>query len=142
VYRSDVATNIGQSQGPKITIGGLDPASTYKLSVRAFDVNQKLGPSSTPITVTTAGAKLTAPKSLTVTSTAKGSVGLKWSAVAGADGYRIYRKGIAQNVGAAKDPHVVIGGLKSNTTYTFYVRAESGRTIGPPSTGKYVKTRK
>ncbi len=71
------------------------------------------------------------------------TVPLTWTKVPGAHSYRVYRKGVAYNVGTSLDNQTTIGGLTKNTTYTFYVAAvsQSGK-IGPKSAGLTVKTKK
>ncbi len=70
------------------------------------------------------------------------TVPLKWNPVPGADYYRVYRAGVAYNIGSSEDTQITLGGLKANTSYTFHVRAvgENGK-YGPASAKKTVKTR-
>lgn len=140
VYRSGVTSNIGASADNKITVGGLEPAHSYKVHVRAL-AGSKQGPPSLPVAVKTAGAKLKAPTSLKATTT-RTSVHLSWKPVAGADGYRVYRNGVASNVGASRDSSITVSGLKPHTKYTFSVAATAGNSTGPKSAGKSATTRK
>lgn len=142
VYRSDVPVNVGQSVDTNITIGGLTPGRTYTFHVRAQDSTGKTGPRSADIKATTTGAKLAAPKGLRITSTTKSTATLAWSGVSGADGYRAYRRGVTQNVGASRDTTMTIGGLKANTTYYVKVAATAGNTTGPGSGWVRLKTKK
>ncbi len=89
----------------------------------------------TPITVAPTGVVATGSTSSTVT--------LSWQPVAGAAQYRVYRSGVANNVGGTNDAttHITIGGLSPNTSYTFYVAAETGNgVLGPRSAGVAGKT--
>lgn len=73
----------------------------------------------------------------------KQTVPLTWNKVTGADYYRIYRAGVAFNVGSSEDTQTTIGGLKAGTSYTFHVRAigDDG-AYGPASAKLTVKTKK
>jgi len=142
VYRSGVPGNVGQSVDTTITIGGLTPGKEYTFHVRAQDSSGKTGPRSADIKATTTGAKLAAPGRVRVTSATRSTVTLAWSAVAGADGYRSYRNGVSQNVGASRDTTMTIGGLKPNTTYQVKVAATAGTTTGPASGWVRAKTKK
>lgn len=53
VYRSDVATNIGDSADNVVTVGGLRANTVYKFHVRALDSQNTLGNSSSTISVRT-----------------------------------------------------------------------------------------
>lgn len=91
-----------------------------------------------------------APKAvekLTATAT-KASVTLKWSKVAGADGYRVYKYNSStkkyESVKNVTATSVKLTGLKSGTTYKFRVRAykKDGDTIyGEYSSVKQVTTK-
>lgn len=70
-----------------------------------------------------AGKSLPGPKGLHVTSTTKTTVGLAWSPVSGAAGYRIYRNGVGTNIGTSTGASFRVSGLHSHTTYKFHVRA-------------------
>ncbi|HEY0652076.1 MAG TPA: fibronectin type III domain-containing protein, partial [Chryseosolibacter sp.] len=61
------------------------------------------------------------PANLIVNSRTTGSVGLQWTASAGAVGYRIYRD--ATLVDSTTATTIVINGLSPNTTYIFKVTA-------------------
>lgn len=88
----------------------------------------------TDITIAPTGLKAT-----TVTST---SVDLSWTAVSGATGYRVYRSGASENVGASNDTAAHIGGLEPGKKYTFYVAAMgAGSKAGPKSSGVAVTTK-
>lgn len=80
------------------------------------------------------------PKNVRVEGTSQSSIRVNWDPVTGAHGYRIYRVGVGQNVGDSKDTTAVVGGLRANTSYTFYVRAmDADFKTGPESakvTGK------
>lgn len=87
----------------------------------------------TPITVAPTGLKVTAKTSTTIS--------LSWSAVAGADNYRVYRSGASTNVGGTNGTSIVISGLNPNTTYSFQVAADTtSGSPGPKSTAVKAKT--
>jgi hypothetical protein len=84
----------------------------------------------------------TAPTGLKATTVTSDSVTLSWSAVPGATGYRVYRDGVAENVGASADTTAVVGGLQPGTKYTFHVAANGvGTGMGPKSSGATVTTK-
>ncbi|MER6059475.1 fibronectin type III domain-containing protein [Streptomyces albidoflavus] len=141
IYRSGVSQNVGHSMDALALVGGLEPGTSYKFTVRALDAAGKTGPASSAVTAKTASAKLAAPTGLTVTTTKTTAV-LKWKAVPGATEYRVYRAGVAQNITSSKDTTATVGGLKANTGYVFHVRALAGTTTGPASAKKSAKTKK
>jgi hypothetical protein len=80
---------------------------------------------------------------LHVTSHTKTTVGLQWSPVSGATHYRVYRTGAANNIGdSGSSTSFRVGGLRSNTTYTFHVRAWNGNVMGDASSSVKIKTSK
>lgn len=88
-----------------------------------------------PVTVT--------PSGLTATAVDTDSVQLRWSPVAGAASYRVYRSGSTTNIASSLDGSARIDGLQAGTEYTFYVAAVSaGGTVGPRSTGAKATTKK
>jgi chitodextrinase len=82
-----------------------------------------------------------APTGLTGKAINSTSVQLNWNAVAGADGYAIWRSGVSQPVGFANTTSGQVGGLTPGTSYSFQVsaRAVSG-TTGPKSSATTIKT--
>lgn len=93
---------------------------------------------------TTPPAALTAPGNLRTWGNGPSAltVPLKWDKVNKAAYYRVYRKGVAFNVGASTDTQTTIGGLRPGTSYTFHVRAVSAAgKLGPSSTSKTFKTK-
>lgn len=114
-----------------------DEAAIVRAAVGAMGGYPPNGPMT--ITVTpgvTDASKLTAPTGLKVTAKDSTSVTLSWNAVAGATDYRVYRSGVAANVGHSADNKVTIGGLEANRRYTFYVAAGlGGGKMGPRSSG-------
>lgn len=83
-----------------------------------------------------------APTGLKVTSTTETTASLSWGAVAGADGYRIYRSGVSQVVGVANGTTGQVGGLQPNTSYSFQVAAFTGSgQTGPKSSSASGKTK-
>lgn len=84
----------------------------------------------------TDASKLSAPSGLKVTSTTTTSVTLQWSAVTGAQGYRISRSDVAENIGTSGDTIFTAGGLQPGKKYTFHVAATlSDGKAGPRSSG-------
>lgn len=87
---------------------------------------------------------LTAPKNLRTWGNGPSvlTVPLQWDKVPGAAYYRVYRKGVAFNIGASTDTKTTIGGLMPKTSYTFHVRAvDSKGNLGPASEPRTFKTK-
>jgi fibronectin type 3 domain-containing protein len=83
-----------------------------------------------------------APTGLTASTIGTTTIDLTWAAVPGASGYRIYRSGASQNVGAAADTTHQVGGLQPGQKYTFTVAAVGvGSKVGPKSSGVAVTTK-
>ena len=85
---------------------------------------------------------LKAPTGLKVTAVTGTSVSLSWVKVEGASWYRVYRDGVAQNVGGTDTTTITIGGLEPNKEYRFRVRADTttGKS-GPYSAKVTAKTK-
>lgn len=123
-----------------VALLGPPPTGEYPIKVSAGD----------PVTPPTpkepvSGTKLAAPTGLTTwgNGASRHSVPLKWNPVPDAVGYRVYRKGVAYNIGHSVDTQIQVGGLSANTSYTFHVRAMgSDGKYGPASASKTVKTKK
>lgn len=82
-----------------------------------------------------------APTGLKATQVTTKSVYLSWSPVPGATGYRMYREGVSENIGASADTNGYVGGLQPGTKYTFTVAAVgAGSAVGPKSSGLTVST--
>lgn len=143
VYRSGSSSNVGATDAPNttFTVGGLEPGKEYSFQVAADSLGDVPGPKSTAIKGKTKAATLKAPTGLKATST-KTSVSLHWTPVSGADSYRAYRYGVAQNVGSSRDASMTIPGLRANTSYKFKVAAVAGPTTGPGSSWVSIKTKK
>lgn len=113
-----------QIVGAAIALAGHPPEHPNQALIPGGDV---------PLTVAPTGVKVTA----VTTTTAK----LSWNAVAGAEGYRIYRSGVSQVVGVANGTSGEVGGLTPNTSYSFQVAAfTQGGQIGPKSSSATGKT--
>ncbi len=143
IYRGGVAQNVGTSVDTTAEIGGLQPAESYTFYVAAADSSGKTGTRSTGLKTVTSELKLTTPTGLVVESTTATTATLKWNKVSGATGYRLYRNGVASNVGGSADTRGVVQGLARNKTYKFHVRAVSpSGALGPSSATKSGKTKK
>jgi len=79
-------------------------------------------------------APVAAPQNLSVNGSSSTSVTLSWSAVSGAAGYNLYRNDIPVNTTRITNTGYRDGGLTSNTTYRYTVRAiASNGNLGPAS---------
>lgn len=103
----------------------------------------KLEPVTTPNPALPSGSTLKGPTGLKSTGATKTTVGLAWSAVTGAEYYRVYRAGASTNIGSSEDTAHTVSGLKANTSYSFHVRAvgHDGK-YGAASSSVTVKTKK
>jgi hypothetical protein len=120
----------GFSLGSGVKGSGL--LKSAKLGATTYQFAGKAAP--TPVT--------TAPTGLKSTATDTGSVSLAWTAVPGAESYRLFRTDLTgNNVGASAGSSIVAQGLKSNTSYGFQVAAVGADgTTGPKSAVLSVKT--
>ena len=98
----------------------------------------------TPAIESPAPSQLAAPTGLKATKTTATTVDLSWNKVTGAGNYRVYRNGVAQNVGASFDTTAQIGGLSPDTSHTFTVAAgqAGSEAVGPRSAPITVRTAK
>ena len=136
-------TLAGTVTGTSVTVSGLQCGKSYPMGVDAVDAAGNRS-AITTITVSTAAcssggtdtAAPTAPTGITVTSTSRTSVGLRWNASTdnvGVTGYRIWRGSTL--LGTITSTSVTITGLACGTTYQFGIEARdaagnvSGRTV-------------
>lgn len=112
------------------------PPQGYPQPIKLVDTST--GPPTAP-----PGSPLPAPTGVAVTSTTKTTVGLKWQPVSGAAHYRVYDNVSSYNIGDSIDTLIRVGGLRSNTTFHFHVRAVSSTgTLGAASSSVSAKTKK
>lgn len=124
-----------------LTLGGLQPNTSYSVQVAARDAAGNTGPKSTTITAKTGTVSLKAPTGLKATATTTTSVTVACSPVTGATYYRWYVNGVSR--GASDDPTYTIYSLKAGTRYTITCRADTTtNTPGPLSAGLAVTTTK
>jgi chitodextrinase len=153
VYRDGV--KIGYVNAPSTTYydgSGLDYSKTYTYSVKAVGDNGSTSNFSNSVTVLTPSAdfqKPTAPGGLISPQQSKTSISLQWSASSdnvGIKEYRVYqerRKLLPLLIASVTDTSFVVNGLKSNTSYIFYVTAvDSAGNESLPSKTITVKTKR
>ena len=104
----------------------LASAKTYKFRVRAY--NKKVsGTDYSAYAVISATTKPDEVKNVSVSAKTKNSVTLKWSAVKGVTGYRVFIYDASQGKyvqkAAVKGTSAKVSGLKEGTSYKFKVRA-------------------
>lgn len=131
-YRG-IGSNIGTAQGTTITVGGLQPGTTYNFYVRAITASGKQSPASAKVAGKTKDRKLKAPSTPRVSSVQKTSAHVTTGKVTGADGYNWYVNGTAH--GHSDGPAYTITGLKSRTSYKVSVRADTSTGAPGPSSG-------
>ena len=132
VYRSDTEagayTQIGTSQTTDYSDTGLNPNTAYFYRVAAYnDVGESA--QAGPASATTLADAPVAPTQLEAKALSSSSVQLTWTAVADADGYRVYRGSAAggpfSQVGTTQAAVLTYTdtGLSPNTTYYYKVAA-------------------
>jgi fibronectin type 3 domain-containing protein len=129
------------------TAAGLAADTTYVFNVKAFNSSGE-SVSSTGVAGTTAAALLTAPATVTVDGATMTSLNVTWTAVTGADSYKVYRERDGDGFMFATEiaaPTVTFtdAGLFTGTDFSYKIRAVnaagdslystpgSGLTLGP-----------
>lgn len=139
-YDNVSATNVGSSEGPSITVGGLRPNTTYSFHVAALSSSGALGPSSATVKAKTAAIVLTRPATPKVSAIAATSAHVATSVVKGAEGYNWYVNGVAH--GHSDAPAYTIAGLHSKTSYKVTCSADTSTgSPGPASPAASFKTK-
>lgn len=139
VWRSGDSTPTDTS-GTTVTIGGLEPNTSYGFQVAARDATGNAGPKSTSINVRTTTVSLKAPSGLKATAVGTTSVTMACSAVSGAQYYRWYVNG--ESRGASDNPTYTIYDLKPGTKYSVTVAADTTEDVPGPLSAKYSVTTK
>lgn len=143
VYRTGATDNVAASYDTVASIQGLQPNTSYTFGVAAGQVGtETVGPKSAFVTARTSKpsvAKPATPKASQITAT---SVYLTWTAVKGATGYRIFRPGNPEPIGASVDNKYRVNGLSHGKKYQFSVAAMIGDTTGAHSGYCTVTTKK
>lgn len=144
------STLAGTVTGTSVTVQGLQCGKSYSMGVDAVDAAGNRSAAST-IAVSTAAcsgggtdtAAPTAPTGLTVTSTSRTSVGLRWSASTdnvGVTGYRLYRGSTL--VGTTTATAVTFTGLACGRTYQLGVEARDAAGNSSARTTVTAQTRR
>lgn len=142
VYRSGSSTNVGATDAANstITISGLQPNTEYSFQVAADTTTGTPGPKSSAVKGKTKAVSLAKPTGLKASSITKSSFRVTCSKVNGATYYRWYLNG--RPYGASDQPYRDFTSLKSKTTYSVTVAADtSNQTPGPQSSALRVKTK-
>lgn len=142
IFRSDQGDEpMGASADTKFRAKGLQANTSYKFTVRAVGSTGKIGGVSNALSLKTAAVKLGKPSGLKATSITKTSFRVTCNKVTGATYYRWYVNG--RSSGASDQPYRDFTGLKSNTTYSITVAADTtNQQPGPQSTALRVKTKR
>lgn len=124
-YRNKKWVKIKTTTATKYTVSSLKKATSYKFRVQAYaktDSTTVVGDYSKTVT-----AKTTDPTKTKIISSTIGTttVTLNWSKVSSATGYRVYvmENGSWKKVKTTSNLSCKVTSLKSNTEYTFMVRA-------------------
>lgn len=142
IYRTDLGTEpIGDSFDTKFWARGLQANKSYSFYVRAINGSGKEGGKSSVFTAKTGAVKLTKPTGLKASAITRTTFRVSCNKVAGAQYYRWYLQGKA--AGASDQPYRDFTGLRTNTTYTVTVAADTAnQTPGPVSSPLRVKTKR
>lgn len=142
IYRTDLGTEpIGDSFDTKFWARGLAANKSYSFYVRAINTSGKEGGKSSVYTAKTAAVKLTKPTGLKYSNVTRTTFRVSCNKVPGAQYYRWYLQG--KPAGASDQPYRDFTGLRSNTTYTVTVAADTAnQTPGPVSSPLRVKTKR
>ena len=115
--------------GSSYTVGSLQSATKYFFQVRAQDAAGSESALSDQKEATTTSNVVAAPTALLVGAVGSSSVGLSWTAAAGASGYNVYSSDITNGVltkangAAVTGVSFTVGQLKASTPYFFRVKA-------------------
>lgn len=131
VFRSGASANAIRAAGTTATVQGLQPNTTERFQVAAVGSTGKSGPRSAAVSGKTKAVTLTKPTGLKASAVTKSSFRVSCSPVSGATYYRWYVNGAAS--GASDQPYRDFTGLKSKTTYSITVAADT--TTQSPSAG-------
>ena len=137
VYRSGVASNIAGTTTTSVTVGGLQPNTSYTFYVAAGIDGEKMGPRSGGVTTRTTAVKLAAPTGLAISKVGRTDAFLRWKPVSGGGGYLIRRSGSSKTWELA-DPATGLHDLKPGTRYSYQVAAVSPGTRTPGPWSSYV----
>lgn len=140
LYRG-TGDNVGVSVDTTGVFSGLQPDTSYPLSVAAVGTTGKIGTRSATLTAKTGRITLGKPGHLRASSITRSSFRVTCDPVKGAQGYRWYVNGAAR--GASDQPYRDFTGMSPNHSYKITVRADvSTQKPGPESSALTVKTKK
>lgn len=125
-------TNLGKVKSTSYTDKNVKSGTNYTYTVRAYYGKYLSGFDTDGVTI----KRLSTPALSKVANTADG-VKFTWSKVAGAEGYKVYRKTSSSGwscVGTVSAASFTDSTAKSGTTYTYTVRAYSGKTMSAYNT--------
>ena len=122
---SSSLTYYGKSTSASFTVNGLSELQTYYFCILAYNGSIKSERTNT-VSATTPQAPLPAPTGLAIGTFNDKYISIKWNAVAGATGYKVYYGTNSYNLEYVKSVTTkayAITGLTANTTYYFAVKS-------------------
>ena len=131
VYRYDTVkktwVRIKAVTGTSYTYTGLSAGTSYKFTVKPYRTVGNSTVTSTGFNTVTQVTKLPKVTGVQATAASKTAVSLKWNKTSGAAGYYVYRYDAVKKswirIATVKGTSYTAGGLKSNTSYKFCVKA-------------------
>jgi hypothetical protein len=140
VYASGSTAPIGTGAGAPIALAGLQPGTSYTVTVAGVSKAGTPGPKSSPVTFKTPAAVMGTPSKPAVSSIVGQRVTLTTSKVPYATGYRWYIGSDLRN--ETDGPAATLTNLKPKTKYTVTVQADSATgPAGKMSTGTTFTTK-
>jgi uncharacterized protein (TIGR02145 family) len=124
----------------RVNVFGLQPNTTYYFQISAVNSAGAEGPKSATASATTQPISVSpvtaAPANVAAQTVSASAIGLSWTAVPNADGYKIYRSLTGSgydSVGVTATTSYEDPGLSANTTYYYRVAGYNSAGNGPES---------
>jgi hypothetical protein len=144
VQAGTTQTTYYSSSQTNLTMSYLNPSTAYSATVAAVCSGSQVSAPSAPVTFsTTINASCGTPQNVTATNGAGTSIQFAWTAVAGAQSYRIKLSNSSSTVTSTYSTAATsytVTNLQANTTYTYNVSAVCGNIPGAASANATIST--